>query len=127
MNDSVSNLKTIAPNSRWTARFEPVARRVGHGGSAWATNSRLVQPQDGSSDGRDTPSRITDISTRLQLGAVDGPALMEPEDARFTGGTRSLVRRLLGLNITPRTISAPTAKGRPAKKVTGAAAGVRVA
>jgi hypothetical protein len=27
-------------------------------------------------------------------------ALREPEDARLTGGTRSLMRRVMGLNVT---------------------------
>ena len=118
MNDSVSKVKTIEPKSRWTPRLESASRRVGHGGTAWSSKSSLKQPQDGSADLRDTPSRITDINTRMQLEAFGGAALVEPEDARLTGGTRSLGRRMLGLNITPRTISGAAAKTpRPAKKV----------
>jgi len=125
MNESVSNLKTIGSKNRWTSRFESGSRRVGHGGTAWASKSGLVQPQDGVTELRDCTSRITDISKRLQLAALGGPALTEPEDARLTGGTRSLVRRLLGLNIMPQKFSAVSAKAaRPAKKVSSVAAKV---
>jgi hypothetical protein len=36
----------------------------------------------------------------------------EPEDARLTGGTRSLSRRLLGLNLTGRVVRPGTYKDR---------------
>ncbi len=36
----------------------------------------------------------------------------EPEDARLTGGTRSLTRRLLGLNLTGRIARPETYKNR---------------
>jgi len=118
MNESVSRLNAIEPKSPWN-RFEAAPRR-GHGSTAWATNYNLKQPQDqdGTSAVREAASRVTDISTRLQLAAFGGAVLAEPEDARLTGGTRSLVRRLLGLNITPRVVSpiVGTKAGRPAKK-----------
>ena len=128
MSESISNLKAIIQKNNWTPRLAPASRRVGHGGMAWATNSSLVQPQDGSSELRDTASRITSISTRMQA-TFGGAAVGEPEDARLTGGTRSLVRRLMGLNIMPRAISTATAKktARPAKKSAPAAANVQVA
>lgn len=37
----------------------------------------------------------------------------EPEDARLTGGTRSLSRRLLGLNLTGRLNRPAAYKNRP--------------
>jgi hypothetical protein len=37
-------------------------------------------------------------------------ALREPEDARLTGGTRSLMRRTMGLNVTA---LADTRKAQP--------------
>ena len=129
MSESVSRLNAIEPKSPWN-RFEAAPRR-GHGSTAWATNYSLKQPQDqdGASAARDTASRITDIGIRLQLGAFGGATVNEPEDARLTGGTRSLVRRLLGLNITPRAISAasPVRAVRPARKVSRVAARAQVA
>ncbi len=120
MSESISNVKAIEPKSPWS-RFNTVSRR-GHGGTAWANNYSLKQPQDqdGVSAVRDTASRITNISTRLQLAVSGGATLVEPEDARLTGGTRSLVRRLLGLNITPRAAlpaAVPAKALRPARKI----------
>ena len=129
MNESVSAVKASEPKSPWS-RFEPVPRR-GHGSTAWATNYSLKQPQDqdGVSAAREAASRVTDISTRLQLAAFGGVTLVEPEDARLTGGTRSLVRRLLGLNITPRAVSpiVGTKANRPVKKVVRVPARAQVA
>jgi len=51
----------------------------------------LRQPQDGASVARPSPRQIT--------AHHDGSLLVEPEDAGLTGGTRSLMRRLIGLNI----------------------------
>ncbi len=67
-------------------------RRMSHGGSAWSLprgTNVLRQPQDGAS--------MAGMSS-----------LLEPEDTGITGGTRSLSRRLLGLNVTaaPRKPSA---------------------
>jgi hypothetical protein len=129
MNESVSRHNAIEPKSPWN-RFEAAPRR-GHGSTAWATNYSLKQPQDqdGTSAAREAASKVTDISTRLQLAAFGGAMFAEPEDARLTGGTRSLVRRLLGLNITPRVVSPLAGKksSRPAKKVARVAARVQVA
>ena len=47
----------------------------------------LGQPQDG--------ARFDDASA-----SAAGIGSREPEDARLTGGTRSLMRRVLGLNVT---------------------------
>jgi hypothetical protein len=68
-------------------------RRAGRGDAPWAgAAARLLrQPQDGSPE---TISRIAAIAAHLPNG------LREPEDARLTGGTRSLMRRVSGLNVT---------------------------
>lgn len=67
-------------------------KRSVHGGSAWTTNGKpdaLHQPQDGAAQEAGTL-----LAARKRL------ALREPEDARLTGGTRSLMRRVMGLNVT---------------------------
>jgi hypothetical protein len=68
-------------------------RRAGHGGLAWNrtfASDNMRQPQDGALDMR---SRLSTINSKLK-----NDLFVEPEDARLTGGTRSLTRRLLGLN-----------------------------
>ncbi len=128
MKQSIDSVNEIAPKKRWGG-FDPDSRRVGHGSVAWAAKYELIQPQDGTFESRETQSRITDISTRLQPGAFGSASAVEPEDARITGGTRSLVRRLLGLNITPRLISsAILAKGsKPSTRAAAARERVQVA
>jgi hypothetical protein len=132
MNQSVSHIKEGAPKNRW-GRFESVSRRTGrHGGMAWSAQSSLLQPQDGafgslgSFDDRESRSRVTDIGTRLRLGSFGPVVSLEPEDARITGGTRSLVRRLLGLNIIPR-VSSLAAVAKPAKRIGSVAESAQVA
>ena len=105
-------------------KLESGSRRVGHGSTAWATRGILRQPQDGAFDSREQQARVTDIGTRQQVAAFGAAALVEPEDARLTGGSRTLVRRLLGLNITPRVrpVSVVLAKAKavaakPAKRI----------
>ena len=69
--------------------------RRGHGGRAWSlplAEPQMRQPQDGSVEKR---KRLALIDSKLHSNV-----LQEPEDARLTGGTRSLTRRLMGLNIT---------------------------
>lgn len=68
-------------------------KRNEHGGSAWtaAKPDKLHQPQDGA---QETGTVVT-ARTRLTQ--------REPEDARLTGGTRSLMRRTMGLNVTAST------------------------
>jgi hypothetical protein len=97
---------------------ESGSRRTEHGGVAWSTASGLIQPQDGAIDAREG-ARVTDISTRLQLASLGAAAMGEPEDARLTGSTRSLVRRMLGLNIASRAArkSAPAAAVKSVKPV----------
>jgi hypothetical protein len=69
-------------------------RRGGHGGTAWSlpfAEQVMIQPQDGAVD---TRTRLANIRSHQH-----SDVLHEPEDARLTGGTRSLDRRLLGLNV----------------------------
>jgi hypothetical protein len=64
-------------------------KRAVHGGTAWtaaAAAENLHQPQDGAQE----------IGTLHTTRAM----FREPEDARLTGGTRSLMRRVMGLNVT---------------------------
>jgi hypothetical protein len=66
-----------------------------HGGSPWSTPSAgkdLLQPQDGNTKKR---MGLAIASSHLHTNLLN-----EPEDARMTGGTRSLTRRLMGLNVT---------------------------
>jgi hypothetical protein len=66
-------------------------KRVGHGGVAWTASAKaeaLHQPQDGAQE------------NGTLYTAMSRMALREPEDARLTGGTRSLMRRVMGLNVT---------------------------
>jgi hypothetical protein len=75
------------------------SRRPGRNSRPWSLPSDakfLRQPQDGA---QERVSRVAAISLRL-TGAMLESSLVEPEDARLTGGTRSLMRRLLGLNVT---------------------------
>ncbi len=71
--------------------------RATHGSSAWSTPSRnpsMSQPQDGASERQERASRLLFLQASLHTSLSD-----EPEDARMTGGTRSLTRRVLGLNV----------------------------
>ena len=84
--------------ARKTGKYAPLpvmTTRRGHGGLAWSlplAEPEMRQPQDGSVAKR---KRLAMIDSRLHSNV-----LQEPEDARLTGGTRSLTRRLMGLNIT---------------------------
>jgi hypothetical protein len=82
-------------------------RRIGHGGtlrSYSAVTDRLKQPQDGAPAGR---VKLASIAAHLS------DVLQEAEDARLTGGTRSLTRRLLGLNILSRARKVPAMVSGP--------------
>jgi hypothetical protein len=80
----------------WTRKIgsAPVmSTKRGHTG-VWSlslSEKNMSQPQDGVSDMR---LRMAMIGSPLKSNALD-----EPEDASLTGGTRSLARRLLGLNV----------------------------
>jgi hypothetical protein len=79
-----------------------MATRNGHGGLAWSLpmgDKSMRQPQDGAPEKH---SRVARMSSYL-----NGCLLNEPEDARMTGGTRSLTRRLLGLNVMSKRRKSP--------------------
>lgn len=84
-------------NRKMTAPLLPSlgeTRHGKHGGTAWSvpfSERSLSQPQDGSAERRKS---LAMINAHLLTNMLD-----EPEDARLTGGTRSLTRRLLGLNV----------------------------
>jgi hypothetical protein len=81
--------------------------RVNHGSSAWSLPSRRpsdLQPQDGSLT---NPARIAELPARGSGVKIAG----ESEDSRITGGTRSLMRRVLGLN----NVTAEARKMAPAR------------
>lgn len=73
-------------------------KRTEHGGSAWLRRpeaEQLRQPQDGAQDlAAEGRGRVAEIRSHLHRAFVG-----EPEDARLTGGTRSLMRRVMGLNV----------------------------
>jgi hypothetical protein len=73
-------------------------RRTAHGSTAWGARPEMEmrQPQDGAAD-PDIRSRVAEISAHLNRNSF-----IEPEDARITGTTRSLMRRLMGLNVLGR-------------------------
>jgi hypothetical protein len=95
-----SSIEKLKNNESPQVRFTPAPEtphRVAHGSTAWAVtpppaeDANLYQPQDGAGEQR---RRVTDIASRLRKISAG-----EPEDARLTGGTRSLMRRLSGLNM----------------------------
>jgi hypothetical protein len=80
-------------------------RRGKHGGTAWSmpfTEQGLMQPQDGAVDPR---ARLASMRSHQH-----SDLLHEAEDARLTGGTRSLDRRLLGLNVLDTQVKRSAAK-----------------
>ena len=82
--------------AREAARFG--YKRAGHGGVAWTAAAKaeeMHQPQDGAQE------------NGTLYTAMSRTAHREPEDARLTGGTRSLMRRVMGLNVTNATRKAP--------------------
>lgn len=97
--------QTLKPRmSPWVSRSGEVLRMPviaaqggAHGGTAWRlpfaaqAQQSMMQPQDGAVDAR---TRLASIRSHQH-----SDLLHESEDARLTGGTRSLDRRLLGLNV----------------------------
>jgi hypothetical protein len=70
---------------------------------AWSVpeaNNRLKQPQDGATEVSKVTAAMDGV--RDPNGRVVRFPASEPEDARITGGTRSLMRRVMGLNVTAR-------------------------
>jgi hypothetical protein len=81
------------------SRLRLAPRRDAFVNSGWGTapEKETSQPQDGGSE-MDDRAQVTQMpSQRISF--------IEPEDARLTGGTRSLMRRLMGLNVA--TIKTP--------------------
>ena len=97
-NSAVSHSK---PASSLRAFASEIPRRVNHGGAAWLKRrgDELRQPQDGA-----YPDRV--------VSSKENSRLEEGEDAQITGSTRSLGRRLLGLNVVARA-----AEGLPTQSV----------
>ena len=103
--------------SSWISKIGDVVRMPamasrsgGHGGTAWSlpfAEAGMMQPQDGAVENR---SRLASMRSRT---LNDG--LHEPEDARLTGGTRSLDRRLLGLNVLNTYVKRTTAAVKAVK------------
>lgn len=92
-----ANSKTGPESAVW--------KRVGHGSVAWsaATETVLWQPQDGASQRRER--MVSSVDTAVEEIHARQPRLQnEPEDARLTGGTRSLMRRVMGLNVTAKPV-----------------------
>ncbi len=100
------------PISQWNKRLSTIVdagtRRSVHGGNAWSLPgaANLRQPQDGAPTPAGT--RVVGVARAL-LNSIARAAnpLSEPEDATLTGGTRSLTRRLMGLNVTSAPRKAP--------------------
>ncbi len=120
--DTMPNPLTAgAPSKKYGMFAGPIAslsqfapRRTGHGGTLGPKPENvgsLRQPQDGAPISR---AKLAAITSHLQANFFH-----EPEDARLTGGTRSLTRRLLGLNfgIRPRKTSPMVAGTVPQAKV----------
>jgi hypothetical protein len=93
----------------------PASHRTNHGGNAWSLpdSAANAQPQDGVTHDLAVQRRyVTTMSTPKTKGVGGFSSVVtDPEDARLTGGTRSLMRRLLGLNLRR------TRTGIPAKLV----------
>jgi hypothetical protein len=99
-----NSLVGSAPNKR-LVREAAGWKRSEHGGSAWsaANAGKLHQPQDGAQEAG------TLLTARTLL------MLREPDDARLTGGTRSLMRRVMGLNVTNLAETRKAARPVPVK------------
>lgn len=90
---------------REAARFG--YKRIGHGGMAWTASAKaddMHQPQDGAQENGTLFTAYT---------AMSRWAHREPEDARLTGGTRSLMRRVMGLNVTSAAGKLPRNAAKP--------------
>lgn len=95
---------TLAGKMDKHAPLPVMPTRRGHGGLAWSLplgEPEMRQPQDGAVEKR---KRLAMIDAKLHSNVLN-----EPEDARLTGGTRSLTRRLMGLNVTAVTRRGPKA------------------
>lgn len=110
---------TVQARPGVSRRPMPVIRYGGRGGTAWSlpmADQMKTQPQDGAVS---SVSQMMRISSHLHSNALD-----EPEDARLTGGTRTLTRRLLGLNVgvvgaAARKGPSPVARGQRVNEAQG--------
>jgi hypothetical protein len=84
--------------SRYAARLNSVSEN---------TPGLLLPRKNANGGGAQGPGKFDPSSVGFSML----PA--EPEDARLTGGTRSLSRRLLGLNLTGRLDRSAAYKKRP--------------
>lgn len=89
------NVEVLDPGRITTAAVKTPKRTSFSGTPRSSTVGRKeYQPQDG-----------CDIrGTDFEVAEKQQPILGEPEDARITGGTRSLMRRLSGLNTVWKTV-----------------------
>jgi hypothetical protein len=106
MQGTMPLFRNNVPTSLQESTVESMSwRRSGHGSSATPQrpeDMRLRQPQDGATEA--SASRVA--SLRSSTPGLTG----EPEDARLTGGTRSLMRRVLGLNVMAPAVPVPAQK-----------------
>jgi hypothetical protein len=87
--------------SRYASGLAAQSHRSDHSATAWLVTPTLLQPQDGALVSQeDAPAQVEEhfIFGRLRN-------MQEPEDAALTGGTRSLLRRAMGLNLSFRGVS----------------------
>ena len=99
------------------ASISAFPRRVNHGGAAWLRRrgDELRQPQDGVSS---AASGAHENALSEQPPTVPSAlSLEESEDARITGGTRCLMRRLMGLNVAPAGVDLRPSSPLPWRRV----------
>lgn len=107
---------TSTPTSRPAVAPMPTPagfHRTNHGGNAWSLpdSTANAQPQDGVKHDPVVQRRYIATMANQKTKRVGGfsSVVLDPEDARLTGGTRSLMRRLLGLNLHK---ASPKAQGQ---------------
>ncbi len=98
MMDPILRLKSIGAAARFAPRQTVnLVSALLHSDATGPLNSGpTYQPQDGARPRmrKSLERAVTDLAPRFRRSAG------EPEDARLTGGTRSLMRRLSGLNLS---------------------------
>jgi hypothetical protein len=95
---------TSTPKSHTVVALLPApvaSRRTNHGGNAWSLpdSAANLQPQDGATHDLAVQRRYAMAKPKTKGMGGFSTVVTDPEDARLTGGTRSLMRRLLGLNL----------------------------
>ena len=109
MNRTILGTTSRLTGGRWSA-----SRRTEHGGTAWTAQMTMRQPQDGAEPAE---SRVMSMRSRYPQNSLGAAAMTESEDAKLTGGTRSLLRRVLGLNVTQPMLAKAATK--PVSRVLG--------